>query len=293
MPMQKFFVIYLAVLGLSSQLRAENISYWKVRSSTEIEELSDHEIAGEVWVDYKGKIKKEEFFACLPRESKKFPKDFAAFLKEFGEKIFIEKEFEDLKACKPGDCKFNFKPDEQARIKKARAQNKPDDTFKQIYFRYFQNRAKGKTELSEKKTSFFIRSSEKAFNFCKSKELDQLLQSRPDPKQEFRLANVRYSTRMRPTTRLTQTRAYSVSPNKHCFAEALIFSDHYDVEKIDIWRMHQKEAQEGEIRLVVRHRLDFLTTFWRRLQKGGLRKALIRESTDDIQELVDCINKLR
>jgi len=246
-----------------------------------IEELNEREIATAASFEITSKKSWDEVKKCLAVDSQSFPEKLSPDLEQ---KIFVKKELADLMKCNSRDCAFNFLPYELEYLEKL----KTEEQRKEAYFKFFQNRIKGLTPMDPTKADLIIRSSKESFPECQSPILDKFLSQRPLGKADFRLSLVKYDDRMRPTTRLLQSMSFMKSPNQYCYAEALIFSDHYDAERIELWSV-SKRADVYEISLKIRDRIDFLNSWFRRLQKGSLRKALEKLVQEQSQNMLRCI----
>jgi hypothetical protein len=257
---------------------------------SEPRELHDHEIAAKAWVSLKAPVSEKKFLSCVPRESiaypqKQWPADWLA-------KIFEKGAMIDLMNCTVDRCAFNFLPDER----KIYQELSEVEERQKKYIDFFNNRVKGKTGLDPTRTPFMIRQSEGAFDPCVSEDFDKLLRERPLSAREapFRLSHIQYSPRMRQTTRLLQSSSFSLpAPREgYCYAEALLFADHYDQDRVEVWRyeLRQKD-QKPEIELLVRHRIDILNTWLRRLNKKNLREELKEAVARQVAEAQNCLEK--
>jgi|GEM_PF-6842958 len=247
-----------------------------------IDELNEREIAMEADLDFTGHIPKKKWMQCVPRESHPFPKKLS---EEQKKDIFTKKEVKDLNKCSRKDCAFNFLPYEVDYLQKL----KPDER-KKAYFKFYEDRVRGLTPMDPTKKDLMIRSKDHPFDFCLSPKLNKLLDDRPVSSLPFRLSHVHYDSRMRPTTRLLQGEYYQTKKGELCYAEALIFSDHYDIDRVELFGLMQNKS-EGSIRLVIRHRIDFLNSWFRRLEKGSLRSALIDVGQKEMNGLRACLSK--
>lgn len=216
--------------------------------------------------------------ACIPQESQKFPDTLS---KELSEKIFSPKEFKDLKACKPGACKHNFLPYEIELLAKINDENK----LKEQFFRFYQNRVSGLTPIDPRNQNLKFSTVKDLAPFCIIEDLNQLIQKRPLAHAEYRLSHVQYDTRMRPTTRLVQAITFKTKDGWTCHAEALIFSNHYDLDRIEIWGLDPN----AKLHLVIRHRIDLLNSWWRRLQKSKLQDALELAASRQMKSALQCL----
>ena len=264
------------------------MSLWLVGASqsqdapnmVEISPLVDREIAVLVEVDLKTTPKKA-FSSCVPRESILFPKALAASLSE---KIFTKKELSDFKACKPGSCKHNFLDKEIELFIKS--DTRSDEDYKDKFFLFYENRVKQKTPILLQDSNWKISSAAKPLTFCEGAQADAILNQRPAPKANFRLSVVQYDPKMRPTTRLLQGVFFQDSKTKSsCFLESLLFSNHYDLDRIEAWELNS----ENKLKLLVRHRIDLLSTWFRRLQKPKLQKSLETAAIEEVLAARNCL----
>lgn len=264
------------------------MSLWLVTASpvqdapslVEISPLVDREIAVLVEVDLKAAPKKD-FSSCVPRESISFPKVLTTSLSE---KIFTKKELSDFKACKPDSCKHNFLDQEIEWLIKSGL--KSDEDYKNKFFSFYKNRVERKTPILLQESRWKISSAVKPISFCEGAQADSILNQRPLPKANFRLSVVQYDSKMRPTTRLLQGIFFQDSKNKSlCFIESLLFSNHYDLDRIEAWELNSK----NELRLLVRHRIDLLSTWFRRLQKPRLQKSLEKAALSEVLAAKNCL----
>lgn len=250
-----------------------------------IDELNPREIAVKGSIDIKAEVSFEKFKSCIPRESFAFPESLG---QELEKRIFLESELEDLMSCSTEKCAFNFLPYELEFLSKLKSPEKR----KAAYFNFFKNRTRGLTPMNPRNDDLLIRSKDNAFDFCEGKELVELLDKRPLKNVAYRMSQVRYDTRMRPTTRLLQGQYFTATQNNFCFAEAFIFSDHYDADRIEVWQLAKNSGTKtSSLKLQIRHRIDFLHTWFRRLQKGGLRDKLAEVSKSQLIEASECLKR--
>lgn len=249
-------------------------------SIDEIKELRDEEIAVLGSMDLPQKFSESVFKACVPQESLPYPKVWPAALRE---KVFAGEAMGDLMRCSMKKCAFNFLKSELEIY-----QNLETETERQEkYIEFYNDRVAGKTKIDEGRESKFIRSKDEAFKICSSSAIDNLLDRRPLKNDSYRLSHIRYNPRMRQTTRLVQG---VFSPNKDsgggfCYAEALIFSDHYDLDRVEVWKLSDKKLQ-----LQIRHRIDLLNTWFRRLNKSSLRDELKGLVDAQLTKAFECLN---
>lgn len=243
-----------------------------------LDETHDREIAVRATIHVRAAVNEKSFSRCVPRESRAFPFDLPGDLKE---KIFISSELKDLMKCSPQDCAFNFNPQELEQLEK---KSNPQER-QELYWNFFTNRVLGKTKPEA--SPFRIGSQNARLSSCQNADLNKLLDQRPLPKAFWRLSHVRYSAKMRPTTRLLQGLPYRDASNL-CYAEALIFSDHYDNDRIEVWTWAPEDGG-SLLQVEVRHRVDLLNTWIRRLNKQSLRDELKKALTEQIQSASDCL----
>jgi hypothetical protein len=247
--------------------------------SVSITELHDREIA----VLYRMELLKtphtSQLKKCLASRGQEFPKNFSGL---WDKQIFTSKEFGDLKACEISDCAFRFRADERSEIQKA----KSDQQIKDLVYRFYEDRLKGRVEPYAHEAHLRIQESSASFEFCASPSLDQLLTERsPNPAQTV-FEVVQYDTRMRPTARMSRILSFNTAQGAACWSKALLFSNHYEVDRVEVWRL-----QKNELRLSVRQRIDFLHSWWRRLRKGELREPLHQWAGDEIKAVAQCLQK--
>ncbi|TVQ81143.1 MAG: hypothetical protein EA369_00590 [Bradymonadales bacterium] len=269
--MKSFVLLSVLMMAAAPSFGARvNISSMKT--------LHDHETAAKAELAFDRDVSVESFKACSPQESRPFPSELS---EELQSTIFISREMRDLRNCSRDSCPFNFTPDERELIGKQSS----DAEIKKTFFQFYNERVSGEREIDIFFQKFLIQDARKAFSVCESKELDQLVKGRPLASWPFWLSAVRYDGQMRPTTRLTQGKHF-VTGNEQCFAEALVFSNHYDVELIKVWSFLPKERK---LTVEVRHRVDFLTTWFRRLQKPRLQSALEEALESEVRQFLACL----
>jgi hypothetical protein len=241
--------------------------------------LHDHELAAYGEIRGLEGLTPEKFRQCSPQESIPFPKEIPA---DWLESIFIPREMRDLKSCKPDSCAFNFTPEEREQIGKLSS----NEEIQQKFFEFYQARVAKPGELHPLIQRFKITDAKASFSeACQSPELKTLITERPLKNWPFRFSSVRYESQMRPTTRLTQGKHFKANQT-HCFAEALIFSNHYDAELIKVWAF---DPSTTSVRVEIRHRIDFLSTWFRRLQKPKLQAALERVLGEELAAFQACV----
>jgi len=267
------------------QVYAADDSSLKIK---EIKELHEREIAADGRMRFSGHLPNKLFLACSPRESRPYQESWDADLLE---KVFDAQATKDLMNCGAKSCAFNFLPEELSILSDLKGK---EERFA-AYQKFYSNRAHLKTRIDDKRSPYFIRSQDEAFDFCQSQAMDDLLDHRPLKQIPFRLSHVHYNPRSRQTTRLVQGLSYPLKAKKDgvCYAEALIFSDHYDLERVEVWKMERiREDQKDytEVQLQIRHRIDLLSTWFRRLNKGALRDELKNLVRSQLQEVANCVS---
>jgi hypothetical protein len=278
--MTKIYFILGVFLGCFS-LQAE-VSLSKV-SMKNTQEWHDHEIAAAGEIEIGSTFTQAELSACATQESIPFTKQLP---KKWTEAIFQKSELSDLEECKPGSCAFNFLPYEIQFLSKLPSTGEKKNAFLQFY----KDRVQGKTPVDPRRSWMFIRSKDQKFSFCSSKPLHKLLDQRPIKTKDFRLAFANYDSRMRPTLRLLQSAEYASEDGWKCYAEALIFSDHYDGERVDLWGLQTKDGK-STLRLEIRNRMDFLHSWWRRLKKGSLRDRIKSVVAAQLEAAGNCLKE--
>lgn len=247
---------------------------------SKLSELSNREIAAEAKVAFDISLTQEAWNQCLPVDSIPFPKELS---EETQARIFKSQELEDLTKCKPDDCAFEFLPLERKKL----AQINEAEAAKEAYWQFYKDRKLMRTGMTQSNFSHLLRSRDEAFSICKSEEFNELIDKRPLRGFEFRLQVDDHDSRARPTTRLLQSYRFTNQRQKEiCYGEVLIFADHYDLDRIELWSL-----KPGLITLQVRHRLDFLHSWLRRLRKPELRKALQERAESEMGELLGCLAK--
>jgi len=252
--------------------------YGQKAVSKEIEDTHEREISVDIRVKLSKPISESRWKSCFPQRDSHFPEAWTAKLEE---KIFGDKELGDLKECKVTSCAFRYRPDERAELHNI----KTEVELKKKVLEFYKNRASGRVLPYAHEEEFRIQKSNEAFDFCKSEDVDQLLKTRDHPKAITLIKVDQGEKRMRPTTRLVRGLAYP-SGKSWCWAEALVFSNHYDLDRVELW-----EASNAELRLVVRERLDFLHSWWRRMRKGEIQNVLEKWAIDEVNELFACVTK--
>lgn len=241
-----------------------------------LDELDDLEVGAKATTELDFKISKAAFEACIPQESKPFPQTLTADLES---QIFTKKELNDWMDCELGECAFNFL---NVDLQELVGLKTPED-YKMKFFQLLKDRTTRKTGIDPARSKHFLRSSDNAFQSCQSAELAQLLDSRP-LKTDFRLSVVRYSSKMRPTTRITQGLTYPSIDGGLCYAEALIFSTHYDVDRVETWK-----TLGSALTYEFRYRIDLLNTWFRRLSKNKFRDEARRIAQEQMTKAIDCL----
>lgn len=242
----------------------------------EINSTHEREIAIDIRVQLSKPISESSWKACLPKQGYSFP---SAWTSKLEERIFAEDEMEDTKDCKVTSCAFRYRPDERAELSKTKSESE----IKKKIFEFYSQRAGGRVLPYAHEEEFRIASSDSTFEFCKSADLEQLLKNRTHPRAVTLIKVDKFDKRMRPTTRLTRGISYR-SHKSLCWAEALVFANHYDLDRVEIW-----EASNAELRLVVRGRLDFFHSWWRRLRKGEIQEVLERWGIAETSAVLACL----
>lgn len=253
-------------------------------SVSELKEQHEREIGVSVSDKIEGHISNKAFEACIPRESIPYPKVWGEDLQK---KVFAGDALDDWMDCSPKKCAFNFAPKELESLKNLQSK----DEYKKKFIDLYNDRVNFKVGLDPERTPFFFRSFKQPFDYCQSKKFDELLDQRPLRNHPFRLSHVRYSKKMRQTTRLLQGITYSEGPNAICYGEALIFSDHYDLDRVEMWKLERQMGAKPttEIEVSVRHRIDLLSTWFRRLNKKTLRDELKSVLKAQVEEAANCL----
>ncbi len=248
-----------------------------------VAELHEQEIAAQATATLSQKISDAAFLICTPRESFPFPKSWSSELKE---NVFAREALSDLMKCSPKKCAFNFLRPELEVLERL---EKPED-FKNQFIQFYQDRVDGKTGLDTGRTPYFFRTGSTAEDFCPSPSLKTLIDNRPVKGFPFRLSLVRYNPRMRQTTRLLQGTSYPLGKNQSgvCYAEALLFSDHYDLDRLEVWKLERMD-QGTRVSVQVRHRIDLLNSWFRRLNKGALKDELKDLLEGQMKETLACL----
>lgn len=243
-----------------------------------IGEKSNREVSAQATLPFHRTITQDQWRACVPTDSIAFPHELPKDLQDI---VFRKNELQDLMKCDRDSCAFNFLPKEIEDLEKAEG----EDQHKTLYWQFYKDRKNLKTPITKKNESHLIRSKDKAFDVCQAKPLAELLDSRPQSQFDWRLEVAVTDSRARPTTRLLQsTRFINESEKELCYAEALIFADHYDLDRIEVWSL-----KPGLITLQARHRLDFLHSWLRRLRKPELRKMIEDWAGDKLKRVQACL----
>lgn len=245
-----------------------------------LEPLRDDEVAVEASVVLPDDIEIKRFSACVPQESIPFDGKVPA---EWETKIFESKALQDMAKCSASDCAFNLLPTEIHSLTLL----KNDTDRKNFYLDALQNRIHFKLGIDPARRPHFITSKDKGFSPCGEGEvIESLLNTRPLRDLPFRLSHAKYNKKMRPTTRLTQGVFWSPKKgetDRICYAEALIFSDHYDVDRVEVWSL-----QGRTLTLQIRNRLDLLNTWLRRLNKEKFWKEATSVAENQIKGALEC-----
>ncbi len=249
-----------------------------------LKELDLQEVGAEALV----KIKEEEFRtyvkrfeACVPLESKPFKGKFSA---EQSAALLDAKEVADLDDCKHDRCAFNFLKQELLELA-ALAKGAPRQNYLQDAYA---KRSRYELGIDPQRSQLFLRGRDAAFGYCgESPSVERLLNQRPLKDTAFRLSTTKYHPKMRPTTRLSQG-IYWKQGYASCYAEALIYSNHYDIDRVEVWSL-----TPDSFRLQMRHRVDLLNSWFRRLNKEKFRKQAESIVEDQIKEAVECLKNKR
>lgn len=250
-----------------------------------LKELHDEEVAASGELVLESAVSDADFKACAALSSEPFPRSFS---NDHEAQIFTEEETKALNDCEQGDCKFNFLPSEIIAI-----HNAADlETRKKLFFRFYEERTRGLKGIDPHRSSKFIRSADQPFDECEGEDFNRLLNARPLKNTPYRLSIVKYDRRMRPTTRLTQGVYWTGPKDQLCFAEALIFSDHYDVDRVQLWSL-KKTATGASLKIQLRTRIDLLNSWVRRLSKEKFRKQVKQIVFNEISMLDACLKERR
>ena len=253
----------------------------------DIDELADREIASgaRISLQFKSPIDSlsARFKSCVPVESKEFKGYWESGLDS---QIFTSKELADLDDCDLRGCAFNFLPDEIEQLDKTQTEADRVKLFKSFYH----DRFLGKRSLDPNRAKHLIKSSERPFTICNSNHLNQLLDKRPLNTWPFRISVAHYNPRMRPTTRLLQGDFFNSESGDLCFADVFVYSNHYDLDRAEIWRLKKVAPLQVDLELQVRHRIDLLNTWFRRLNKGSLRDELRQLLEQQIRQAASCLS---
>lgn len=247
--------------------------------TSRIEPLHDQEVAARGRITLDQQPSSARFAQCVPQESKPFKGVFSSYDEEF---FFTKKERDDLMECSSKRCAFNFLPPEVIELEKITTLEGRKAFFKNAY----QKRLDFKYGPDPKRSPLFIRYRDRAFERCgEGSALQDLLNNRPLRDLPFRLTLAKYNRNMRPTTRLSQG-AFWTNKAGICYAEALVFSNHYDVDRVEVWSLQGQELQ-----LEVRHRIDLLNSWLRRLNKEHFIKETELIVDKQINDAKQCLQK--
>jgi hypothetical protein len=284
----RFSLVILAV-ALSAQdlALASKLSNRTDPSVFSLDELMDREIAAgskmELEIHLDPQKLSERFKQCIPIESQIFDGQWNESLDS---RIFTAKELSDLMNCNPKSCAHNFLPQEIDLLTKAQTEGEKIQLFKQFY----KNRYLRQASVSPDRAKFLIRTKDRPFQVCQSSRFNQLLDERPNVSWPMRLSLAHYDQRMRPTTRLLLGDFYTSDTGDLCFADAFVYSNHYDLDRIEVWRWKQSSQSMGTLELQVRHRIDLLNTWYRRLSKGTLREELRQIVENHVRQAASCLS---
>jgi hypothetical protein len=276
------FFLFAFFFGTSLTF-AQNISDLKI-TVDRMNQAEDREIASKAEAELSQNFSTAKFDACVPRESVAWTEALSPDLKN---RIFAKEPMKALMNCRPGDCAFNFLPVE---VEKLAASKTPEEK-QRLYWEFYKNRVARKTGLQENRVRFHIKSKDHLIEDCESPGLASVLDERMAKDAHFRITQIQYQSQMRPTTRLLQSRYFQTPSKTNCYAEALIFSDHYDDDRVEVWSL--KKSDKGSIlKVQVRHRIDILNTWYRRAQaKEGLAQELDKLLERQLKEAAACLLK--
>jgi hypothetical protein len=281
------FVILAIALGAWEQTQASLPSIQTDPSVFSLDELIDREIAAgsriEMEIQLDPQKLADRFKKCIPVESQIFNGQWNESLDS---RIFTTKELSDLMKCNSKSCAHNFLPQEIDQLTKAQTESERIQLFKQFY----KNRYLRQASVSPERARFLIRTKDRPFQICQSTRFNQLLDDRPNTHWPMRLSLAHYDQRMRPTTRLLQGDFYTSDSGDLCFADAFVYSNHYDLDRIEVWRWKQSSPSTGSLELQVRHRIDLLNTWYRRLNKGALREELRQIVENHVRQAASCLS---
>jgi hypothetical protein len=246
-----------------------------------LSELNEKEVGATAELEIDHAMTDDDFKACVPRDSIAYPKTFSDDLQS---EIFTKEEARGLDECAPNDCKFNFLSPEALALKNA----KDLDAKKALFKKFYDERTQGLKGVDPNRGNQFLRSKDKPFEGpCVGSDLDKLLNARPVRTMPFRLSIVKYEKRMRPTTRLLQG-IYWNRNNAYCYGDALVFSDHYDIDRVQLWSAVKTDT--GRIlQLQFRSRIDLLNSWARRLNKEKFRREAKQIAFSEMDMVEACL----
>jgi len=251
----------------------------------ELQESHEREIGASAKFLINGIVTQAQFLKCVPQESHPLPQKWP---EELRRSVFSQGAARDLADCELKDCAFNFSSTEIEGLMKAKNDDERWAAFQEIY----QKRSTGASRPAADREAFWIRSANHPLGICRDPQIAEVLDHRPSSKLARRLSHVQYNKKMRQTTRLLQATQFKMKspPEGFCFVEALIFSDHYDLDRVEAWQLKRVGPAESEIQVEVRHRIDFLNSWFRRLNKPKLAREL-REALEKQAEVAqNCLN---
>ncbi len=272
--------LILSIADISDEMRKSPIEVQQLK------ELHDQEVGAIATVKLDFNPTEKEFRACVPQESKVFPKDLNG---DWDTKIFTKTEMEDLMKCKVGDCAFNFSNTDLQELQKAKL---PEER-KMMFYKFLDERVKGIKGADPTRSALFLRSRDRAFEDCGSDDFSSLLNERPVRGLPFRMSVVKYSKKMRPTTRLLQGAYWKGENGGFCYGEALVFSTHYDTDRVEVWNLQSPDAATHILKLQIRHRIDLLNTWVRRLSKEKFRTEVREIAFMQTRDVVNCLQKAK
>lgn len=254
--------------------------------SASVQELHEREIAIELSVLLPKTYSDAKLNACIGKSFQDFPQEFKGSL---ADAIFTKKELEDLKDCEVTDCAFRFRPDERAELERL----KDSTAIQKKVYEFYAQRARDRVLPYSWESEFRLDSTDKGFPFCQHPDFSELLKNRKHKNAQNKIQVVRGTDkRMRPTTRLSRSLRYTGKAGEICYADVLLFSNHYDLDRIEVWGVAPADPKKPRhLRLLVRQRIDFLNSWWRRLRKGDLRDALEGWGKKEVLDTLQCLER--
>lgn len=284
--MRLLFIVLTAALTSTNVPASLPSTHVELPAELSLNELVDREIAAgsKIEIDLPAETAdfSQRFRKCVPIESKVFDGQWSESLDA---RIFTQRELSDLMKCSAKSCAHNFLPGEIDQLTQAKTEAEKIQLFKQFY----KNRYLRQASVSPERAQFLIRAKDRPFDICQSSRFNQLLDQRPKIDWPMRLSLAQYGHRMRPTTRLLQGDFYTSDSGDLCFADAFVYSNHYDLDRVEVWRWRQSSPSRGALELQVRHRIDLLNTWYRRLNKGTLRDELRQIVENHVRQAASCL----